>query len=81
MSLRQKAKELGIPYATYLYRIKQGWKGADLVKRPPVVKKGHKICSVCHKEKKFMHFYKRYGRNGYISRCKDCAKKTTPKGG
>jgi hypothetical protein len=81
MSLRQKAKELGVPYSTYLYRIKQGWNSKDLGKRLPKAKAGHKVCSVCLQEKTYTHFYKRYGRNGYISRCKDCAKKTTPKGG
>ena len=80
MSLRQKAVALGIPYSTYLYRLKAGWDEKDLAKRPPKVKKGHKICSVCHQSKTFAHFYKRKGRNGYISRCKECAKKTAPKG-
>ena len=81
MSLRQKAKELGVPYSTYLYRLSQGWNSKDLAKRPLTVKAGHKVCSVCQKEQTYAHFYKRYGRNGYISRCKECAKKTTPKGG
>lgn len=81
MSLRQKAKELGVPFSTYLYRIKQGWNSEDLAKRPPIAKKGHKVCSVCNQEQTYAHFYKRYGRNGYISRCKECAKKATPKGG
>jgi len=81
MSHRQKAKELGIPYSTYLYRVKHGWVGKELAKRAPKVAKGYKICSVCQKEKTYIHFYKRYERNGFISRCKECAKKATPKGG
>ena len=81
MSLRQKAKELGLPFSTYLYRIKKGWDSKDLAKRPLKAKKWHKVCSVCLEEQTYAHFYKRYGRNGYISRCKKCAKKATPKGG
>lgn len=81
MSLRQKARELGLPFSTYLYRIKKGWDSEDLAKRSPKAKEGHKVCSVCLEEQTYAHFYKRYGRNGYISRCKKCAKKTTPKGG
>lgn len=81
MSFRQKAKELGIPYSTYLYRVKHGWVGKELTKPVPKPSKGHKICSVCKQEKTYIHFYKRYERNGFISRCKECAKKTTPKGG
>lgn len=81
MSLRQKAKELGIPYSTYLYRVNQGWVGERLATPKLKPSKGYKICSVCHQEKTYIHFYKRYNRNGFHSRCKECAKKATPKGG
>lgn len=81
MSLRQKAIKLGVPYSTLLYRIKAGWDEKELSKKRPIVKKGYKICSICHQTKTYKHFYKRKSRNGYFSRCKECAKKTTPKGG
>jgi len=81
MSIRQLARDLEIPFSTLMYRIKAGWDEKDWGLKKPKPPAGYQICCVCKKAKIFSNFYKRYGRNGYISRCKECAKKTTPKGG
>lgn len=75
MNVRQKARELKIPEATLRWRIKHGWDEKDWEYRKPVIQKNLKRCTVCKVVKAQFLFYKRKGRNGYISRCKECAKK------
>jgi len=80
MSIRKKARELGIPATTLMWRIKHGWSEDRLGYKRPAAPEGSKYCSKCHKIKKLENFYKRSKRNGFISGCKEC-KKTAPKGG
>lgn len=75
MNIRAKAKELGIPPSTLEWRIKHGWTEDRWGYRRSVPQKGLKRCSVCKITKAEFLFYKRKNRNGYISRCKECAKK------
>ena len=73
MNIRAKAKELGIPPTTLEYRIKAGWDESRWGYKRPHIQKGYKQCSVCRVVKMEFLFYKRKNRNGYISRCKQCA--------
>jgi len=74
MNIRAKARELGIPPTTLEYRIKAGWDESLWGKKKPNIDKGYKRCSVCRIVKAEFLFYKRKTRNGYLSRCKQCAK-------
>jgi len=76
MNIRAKARELGIPPTTLEYRIKAGWDESTWGKKMFTIDKGYKRCSVCLIVKAEFLFYKRKTRNGYVSRCKQCAKKT-----
>jgi hypothetical protein len=82
LNVRKLAKELGIPHTTLLWRIKNNWEREYWGMKKNKPKEGFKLCSHCFTEKPLESFYKRSGRNGYLSWCKSCvAKKTSPKAG
>ena len=81
MNIRQKARELGVSPTTLEYRIKHGWAEERWGYKKPKAPEGFHICSKCHQTHPVELFYKRKQRNGYVSWCKNCLKKTTPKGG
>ena len=81
MNIREKARELNIHPSTLEYRIKKGWSEDRWGFKRPIPPEGYRICSICRHTKTVDNFYKRSKRNGYLSGCKFCLKKATPKGG
>lgn len=72
------AKEYGLPTNTLRWRINNGWKMSDAVKKREKLPEGLKKCSTCHEIKTLENFYKRKHRNGHLSKCKACYAKKTP---
>jgi hypothetical protein len=81
MNIRKKARELGVSPTTLEYRIKHGWSEDRWGYKRPVPPEGYHVCSKCRHVQVVDQFYPRKGRNGYLSWCKSCLKKTAPKGG